>query len=114
MTGLFLFNFETTLSRNHFTQIWSKSVQRSGYRDIVIFMFSAILVTAESENIGMSNCKNYNGFMQETFWYKVGSTSIIVFEMLSFSCLLSMPMGIDYVVIGFDIEVQPLVTHNAA
>ena len=28
--------------------------------------------------------------------------------------LLSMPMGIDYVVVGFDMEVQPLVTHNAA
>ena len=28
--------------------------------------------------------------------------------------LLSMPMGVDYVVIGFDMEVQPLVTHNAA
>ena len=27
---------------------------------------------------------------------------------------LSTPMGVDYVVIGFDIEVQPLVTHNAA
>ena len=27
---------------------------------------------------------------------------------------LSMPMGLDYVVIGFDMEVQPLVTHNAA
>ena len=27
---------------------------------------------------------------------------------------LSMPMGVDYVVIGFDMEVQPLVTHNAA
>ena len=26
----------------------------------------------------------------------------------------AMPMGIDYVVIGFDMEVQPLVTHNAA
>ena len=25
-----------------------------------------------------------------------------------------MPMGVDYVVIGFDMEVQPLVTHNAA
>ena len=23
-------------------------------------------------------------------------------------------MGVDYVVIGFDMEVQPLVTHNAA
>ena len=28
--------------------------------------------------------------------------------------LLSKPMGVDYVVIGFDMEVQPLVTHNAA
>ena len=27
---------------------------------------------------------------------------------------LSMPMGVDYVVIGFDVEVQPVVTHNAA
>ena len=30
------------------------------------------------------------------------------------SSLLSTPMGVDYVVIGFDMEVQPLVTHNAA
>ena len=28
--------------------------------------------------------------------------------------LLSMPMCVDYVVIGFDVEVQPLVIHNAA
>ena len=28
--------------------------------------------------------------------------------------LLSPPMGVDYVVIGFDMEVQPLVTHGAA
>ena len=28
--------------------------------------------------------------------------------------LLSTPMVVDYVVIGFDTEVQPLVTHNAA
>ena len=26
---------------------------------------------------------------------------------------LSMPMGVDYIVIGFDTEVQPLITHNA-
>ena len=25
-----------------------------------------------------------------------------------------MPMGVDYVVIGFDMEVQPLVSHSAA
>ena len=28
--------------------------------------------------------------------------------------LLPTPMGVDYVVIGLDMEVQPLVTHNAA
>ena len=28
--------------------------------------------------------------------------------------LFSTHMGVDYVVIGFDMEVQPLVTHNAA
>ena len=28
--------------------------------------------------------------------------------------LLSTRMGVDYVVIGFDMEVQPLVTHSAA
>ena len=28
--------------------------------------------------------------------------------------LLSTPMGVDYEVIGSDMEVQPLVTHNAA
>ena len=28
--------------------------------------------------------------------------------------LLSTPMGVDYAVIGFDMDVQPLVTHNAA
>ena len=27
--------------------------------------------------------------------------------------LLSTPMGVDYVVIGFNMEVQPFVTHNA-
>ena len=32
----------------------------------------------------------------------------------NYSVLLSMPMGVDYVVIGFDMEVQPLATHNAA
>ena len=30
------------------------------------------------------------------------------------TCLLSTSMGVYYVVIGFDMEVQPLVTHNAA
>ena len=34
----------------------------------------------------------------------IGSTS---------SLLLSTPKGVDYVVIGFDLKVQPLVTHNA-
>ena len=34
--------------------------------------------------------------------------------LLSPDFLLSTPMGVDYVVIGFDIEVQPLATLNAA
>ena len=38
---------------------------------------------------------------------------IISFRVVS-NNLLSSPMGVDYVVIGFDMEVQPLVTHNAA
>ena len=28
--------------------------------------------------------------------------------------LLSMSLGVDYLVIAFDMEIQPLVTHNAA
>ena len=31
-----------------------------------------------------------------------------------FKASLSTPMGVDYVAIGFDMEIQPLVTHNAA
>ena len=39
----------------------------------------------------------------------------IIISRLDFKIsLLSAPMGVDYVVIGFDMEVQPLVTHNAA
>ena len=33
---------------------------------------------------------------------------------LKVNLLLSTPMGVNYVVIGFDMEVQPLVTQNAA
>ena len=40
---------------------------------------------------------------------------VTIFPISPFFILLSTPMGIlDYVVIGFDMEVQPLVTHNAA
>ena len=39
---------------------------------------------------------------------------IAVIANMSQSALLSMLMDIDYVVIGFDMEVQSLVTHNAA
>ena len=37
-----------------------------------------------------------------------------VIHMFYECCLLCTPMGVDYVVIGFDMKVQPLVTHNAA
>ena len=40
--------------------------------------------------------------------------SVRKIKLLSLLVLLSTPMGVDYVVIGFDMEVQPLVTHNAA
>ena len=50
------------------------------------------------------------------------AVTVFVFEYVAFtgkdcyclSVLLSTPMGVDYVVIGFDMEVQPLITHNAA
>ena len=49
-------------------------------------------------------------------WKKTNNWNKVV---LKVKCLwkrksLSLPMGVDYVVIGFDMEVQPLVTHNAA
>ena len=44
-----------------------------------------------------------------------GITPPTVYIQLScFNLLLSRPMGVDYVVIGFDMEVQSLATHNAA
>ena len=66
---------------------------------------------AKSVNV-MFNC---NGFTTEI----IRSTYTVVFVFLSLNvtlvfCLLSTPMGVDYIVIGFDMEVQPLVTHNAA
>ena len=41
----------------------------------------------------------------------------LLYQIGPFECSyssLSTPMGVDYVVMGFDMEVQPLVTHNAA
>ena len=40
--------------------------------------------------------------------------SVLPQNLKIFTILLSTPMGVDYVVIGIDMEVQPLVTHNAA
>ena len=48
------------------------------------------------------------------FVYCKPGQSIIADHYCTFTVLLSTPMGVDYVVIGFDMEVQPLVTHNAA
>ena len=43
------------------------------------------------------------------------SFRVLLAQIFVFSIdLLSTPMGVDYVVTGFDMEVQPLVTHNAA
>ena len=39
---------------------------------------------------------------------------ITTFNLLRNYGISLLRMGVDYVVIGFDMEVQPLVTHNAA
>ena len=44
----------------------------------------------------------------------VSGVTVLVFCTSSDDALLSMPMGLNYVVIGFDMEVRPLVTDNAA
>ena len=59
-------------------------------------------------------------FLHDSFSYCLLTESNMNAMQLHFSLnqlvvfLLSTPMGIDYVVIGFNMEVQPLVTHNAA
>ena len=45
-------------------------------------------------------------------YFKSMTNAVMLIIIEQNSTLLSMP--IDYVVIGFDMEVQPLVTHNAA
>ena len=47
-------------------------------------------------------------------WESIPCQLVKVIHTNNCSQLLSAPMGIDYVVIGFNMEVQPLVTHNAA
>ena len=43
-----------------------------------------------------------------------GGGTIPLLNRYSMTLLLSMPMGIDYIVIAFDMEVQLLVTNNIA
>ena len=56
------------------TQIWSKSIKRL-LRYCHFLCSELSLVTANGNHIGIPNCKKYNGFIQETFWHKVGSIS---------------------------------------
>ena len=60
-------------------------------------------------SIAGANCKITSLKLEKGSHYyaKEGNNSYVPY-------LLSTPMGADYVVIGFDMEVQPLVTHNAA
>ena len=48
---------------------------------------------------------------EEAVWS--GSALFAQLYLSKYLQLLSTPMGVHYVVIGFDMEVQPLVTHNA-
>ena len=74
MTGLFLFNFKTTHFKNHFDTNLVKIHQ--AVIEILSFSCSMLfLVTANGSHLGMPNCKNQNGLIQETFWHKVGSIS---------------------------------------
>ena len=51
--------------------------------------------------------------VNENIYQTFGNKQYLIFRKYFFVSL-STPMGVDYVVIGFDMEVQPLVTHNAA
>ena len=44
----------------------------------------------------------------------VSGVTVLVFCTSSDDALLSTPMGVNYVVIGFDMKVLPFVTDNAA
>ena len=72
LTGLFLFNFETTPSKNHSdTNLVNIHL---AVIEIVIFMFCAILVTV-AMILESQTAKKYNKFIQETFWHNVVSIS---------------------------------------
>ena len=55
--------------------------------------------------------KKINGLELKT---SITLSYVAIMDKYGNSFLLSTPMGVDYIVIGFDMEVQPLVTHNAA
>ena len=72
LTGLFLFNFESTSFKNHS----DTNLVKIHYAVIEILSFSCsalFLVTAAT--LESQTAKKYNGFIQETFWHKDGSIS---------------------------------------
>ena len=72
LTGLFLFNFETTLCKNHFDTNLD-TIHKAVIEILSFLMFCANF--SNNSHLGIPNCKKYNGFIQETFWPKVGSIS---------------------------------------
>ena len=91
MTGLFLFNFETTQRKNRFDTNLVKI-----HSVIVIFMFYATFfqdgrrlpVRQTTAILEYKIAKYQNGFIQEIFWHKIGSiltkgsSDIVVFTLM--------------------------------
>ena len=72
LTGLFLFNFESTSCKNHS----DTHLVKIHYTVIEILSFSCsalFLVTAAI--LESQTAKKYNGLIQETFWHNDGSIS---------------------------------------
>ena len=77
----------------------------SAVRNLLVLWMPILIGTAPPLRCSQSGC-------DVTCLYALKSNRMLVTVL--FLHLLSTPMGEDSVVIGFDMEVQPLVTHNAA
>ena len=72
LTGLFVFNFETTPCKNHsdtnLVKIHKAVIEVLSFSCSVLFLVTAAILESQA-------AKKYNRFIQETFWHKVGSIS---------------------------------------
>ena len=70
LTGLFLFNFESTSCKNHsdtnLVQIHYAVIEILSFSCSALFLVTAAILESQT-------AKKYNGFIQETFWHKDGS-----------------------------------------